>query len=139
MQFVKDNFFRMVFSAALASAPVTSAQSQDYTLACQYVAAGGLHWESGRWRATGFNLRTPFFLAISNGRIVPSSAQVAIGTFEVNCVGGPMESCTSPVGDTIFFDHELMEGAAARLFVHPPLANGSRDSLSVAYFICQRM
>jgi hypothetical protein len=31
------------------------------TFACQYVAAGGLDWEGGSWRAQQFNVQEPFF------------------------------------------------------------------------------
>jgi hypothetical protein len=138
----KENFRRLTFSAAVVVALVASAQAQaqTYTLACQYVAAGGLIWETGRWRATGFILRAPFFLTVRGGGLVAESVQQALGSLMVQCVSGyEIETCSTATGVTLFFNHAAAQGTAARLYVQRPGDNAARDTLSVEHFICQRM
>jgi hypothetical protein len=53
----------------LAALLLIHGAAMGQTFACQYVAAGGLHWQNDRWEPTRFQLQEPFFLKITSGQI----------------------------------------------------------------------
>ena len=132
--------FLLAIIVATFTSP-THAQSSS-TLVCQYVDAGGLVWDSGRWRASAFTLPQPFALAVMDGVLTPESvARAFSSSFSFECVTDHsrlLETCTGPIGPALFFNHMINQGVVANIFQAGQMSS-RQDSLIVSSFVCQRM
>ncbi len=126
---------------------VTASSVAQTSFACQYIASGGLDWESGAWKATQFKNRSPFFLGVRSDRSLDEN-QVAklFKSNRANCVGQQLVTCSASTGDGIelgmvlYFSVVNARGAVATLLGAVPKDEASeKDSLVVAPFICQKI
>jgi hypothetical protein len=128
---------------AISLTDIADAQTTE-TLVCQYIASGGLVWDSGAWRATEFLLDSPFALTVSNGTLAPDSVArglVVSSSSKYECVVDPsafFETCTGPVGPSLSFNHITNQGVVSFSFIFGQMSQ-RMESLVVSPFVCQRM
>ena len=127
----------------LAGTPIQA--QEEYSLACQYVEAGGLIWENNNWKPTSFFLGQPFFLSVENNELSASSVGPVFGGSasyqeEVSCLNSfnRVTTCVAPFGDTLFLNHETNSGGVSKLYGSGSTGD-DRDTVVVKAFICQRM
>ncbi len=132
------------------------------TIACQFVAAAGLTWQSGRWEAERFNPHNPFFLKVTPDGMSLNENEVLKAlikeerfrkNLKAKCIGQAVVTCTiflttdtSPVyelafGPVLQIGLKSLQGAVATLsgYTSKQEPNEARDSLTVSPFICQKM
>ena len=117
----------------------TNTYSQNNPIACQDDAAGGLKWEGGNWKTTGFITRR-FILVLQGKTLTPSSAAKVLEMLEKNVtcrvIMGGQTSCLDDYGGNILFDTGTMKGAISQIFGGTNAGN-NRDTISVRAFTCQ--
>ena len=115
-------------------------EGQDWW-ACQSVKAGGLHWENGQWRSTGFNHDNRFILISDGDNITVESASKAMSSTDVSCnVNWKSRiTCVGGFGTTMLFSPESGNGAISELLGGVVSSDEQyRDTLSVLAFECAK-
>ena len=133
----------------------TPVMAQTVTYACQYLETAGLNWENGRWVATGFYNKDPFILTAIDGELVPpvpsdenmsnplsltqcSLPKQALTGEPGEIVMSKVQSCSDGVGNTLLFNLENLSGAFSQMMgAVAGRGNASKDSLTVAPFVCE--
>jgi hypothetical protein len=132
----------------LAISCLSSVAGAETLVACQYTQSKGYKFETGHWNSVNFSVKKPFFLKIKDGGVLDSKAMEGIG-FSVQTT-----TCSKAFGygiypdtvscqdatDFMTFNTSTLEGARASLGgASIPTAEGSRDTVAVALFTCQKI
>ena len=138
---------RMLFACFLLMA---TASSLAQTFACQYVASGGLSWESGTWVASGFKKKEPFFFTIKAGVGITSFKgdkfleddlvcdNSATRTAYEKVTRNGRHSCSTYTGDYLYFQEKTLRGTISSRY-GGVLDGDKRDTLTISPFICTKM
>jgi len=129
----------------LSAILLATAAAAQQNFACQYTDSNGFIFEEGQWGRTGFNVESPFFIKLGSDALDPQSiydglnvgfSNVLPTCFSENVFQG-FYSCASHLGETVTFNPETGEGARATVYGAGNKGQ-SRDTLSIALFVCQK-
>jgi hypothetical protein len=123
----------------LASTLAPAARAEGATYACKVEIAGGLKWESGRWKVRRL-FEEKFQLVMDGDTFTPESAARALASSPATCtarVGGRI-SCMDARGGYLLFDPATLRGGIAQLNGATDERTNHRDTVSVEAFFCER-
>ena len=136
------------------AAVTTPAIGQTGVYACQYVMNAGLNWENGSWVVSRFTKNKPFILITENGSLKPASVAAYFGgergltdppSFLLPIctepwIGNPnVQTCTTPVGETMSFSTTTLAGTVAQLYGGMQHQSNVRTAtVTVAPFVCSK-
>jgi hypothetical protein len=134
------------FLAAASAFLISSAAYAEQNYACQHTDANGFTFEEGKWVRAGFMLKAPFFIKLGDETLDPQSVYDGLNVgysfnlplcFPANNADRAY-SCASVVGETVTFNPQTQQGAAATTYGAGN--NGDRrDDLVIRTFVCQPM
>jgi hypothetical protein len=116
-----------------------TAHAQGATYACKVDVAGGLKWESGRWKVRRL-FEEKFELVMDGDTFTPESAAKALASKPATCAvrAGGRISCMDARGGYLLFDPRTSRGGIAQLNGATDERTNYRDTVSVEAFTCER-
>lgn len=137
----RDAVFVVLAGCALllVSTLPRAAQAEAATYACKVDIAGGLKWESGRWKVRRL-FEEKFLLVMDGDTFTPESVAKALASSPATCsvrTGGRI-SCMDARGGYLLFDPLTSRGGIAQLNGATDMRLNYRDTVSVEAFSCER-
>ncbi len=121
------------------STPPFAARAEGTTYACKVDIAGGLKWDSGKWKVRRL-FEDKFLLEMEGSTFTSDSVARVLKARPVTCTvrAGERISCMDARGGYLLFDPRTSRGGIAQLHGTTDERQDYRDTVSVEAFSCER-